>query len=133
MAVTGSMGGLGSIVSWGISPNARQNITSAVNGIVTSWSSSLNYEKADCRNEVGSKIGEVVYDYGFSARATVQVATSVKVPPPTTVVTVGTVQYVVTGGEVAEENQNFRKINLTLEASGYRFTPQVADNSFNNA
>lgn len=127
---------LGTTVSWGVSASPRQGIKSLnsgiSNGIVTSWNCTTNYEKADCRNEVGSKIGEVVYDYAHSARATIQCAAGTNCPPPTTVITINEVQFHVVSAETSESNQDYHKMSVTLEASGYKFTPALADSSFNN-
>ena len=129
--MAGTVGGLaqsavlGTTVSWGVSQAPRT-------AIVTSWSCTTNYEKSDCRNEVGSKIGEVVYDYAYSARAVVQCAAGTKIPPVGTLITVNGVQFHVVTGETSESNQDYHKISLTLEASGYKFTPELADSQFNN-
>lgn len=138
--MAGTVGGLaqsavlGTTVSWGVSQAPRTAIKSGgfSNGIVTSWSCTTNYEKSDCRNEVGSKIGEVVYDYAYSARAVVQCAAGTKIPPVGTLITVNGVQFHVVTGETSESNQDYHKISLTLEASGYKFTPELADSQFNN-
>lgn len=125
---------LGNTVSWGIHGSARTNIKDAIygNGIVTAWSCRVAYDKSDCRNEVGSKIGEVVYDYSYSARATLQCSSSTRLPEPTTIITINGVKFHVVDAELAESNQDFCKINVSLEASGYQFTPELADSSFNN-
>lgn len=126
---------LGTNVSWGVSASARSGIKSIngfANGIVTSWSCTTNYEKADCRNEVGSRIGEVVYDYAYSARATVQCASGTKPPAPTTLINVNDVEFHVVSAEESESNQDYTKISISLEASGYKFTPALADSNFNN-
>ena len=138
--MAGTVGGLaqsavlGTTVSWGVSQAPRTAIKGVgfSNGIVTSWSCTTNYEKSDCRNEVGSKIGEVVYDYAYSARAVVQCAAGTKIPPVGTLITVNGVQFYVVTGETSESNQDYHKISLTLEASGYKFAPQLADSQFNN-
>lgn len=126
---------LGTNVSWGVSAGPRgaiKGVSNFSNGIVTGWNCTTSYEKSDCRNEVGSKIGEVVYDYAYSARAVVQCAAGTKIPAVGTLITVNGVQFHVVTGETSESNQDYHKISLTLEASGYKFTPALADSQFNN-
>lgn len=126
---------LGTNVSWGVGASARQGIKSITgfsNGIVTGWDCTTSYEKSDCRNEVGSKIGEVVYDYAYSARATVQCASGTKPPEPTTLITINGIEFHVVNSEESESNQDYCKISISMEASGYKFTPALADSSFTN-
>lgn len=116
---------IGTLVSWGIASNHRS--IGSVQGIVVGWSENKSYEKADCRNEVGSRIGEVVYDVGYSVRATVQVKHGTELPAPATTITVGGRVYRFVSGEVSESNQDYTKLSMNLEASFYNFTPTTAE------
>ena len=125
MATGSSSNLIGSVVSWGISEDHRY--LGNLQGIVVGWNENKGYEKADCRNEVGSKIGEVVYDVTYSVRATIQIRHGVEIPTPSTVLTINNKVYRYVSGDVTESNQDYTKISVTLEASAYDFTPVVAE------
>lgn len=116
---------IGTTVSWGIANN-HYNVGN-IKGIVVGWRENKGYEKADCRNEVGSKIGESVYDVTYAATATIQCQHGTEVPTATTLISVGNRTYRVVNGEVTESNQDYTKISLNLEASAYNFTPTLAE------
>lgn len=141
--MAGSTGGLemqmtGSIASWGVQQRVRTGLKAVNNirGVITSWSDNKEYVKAPCINEVGSRIGEMIYDYHKAGEAVIQVGADVAVPPFNTTITINdglqSVEFRVISGRITESNQDYRKLALNIEAWGYKFTPQLADSNFNN-
>lgn len=135
--MAGSSSGLetsmtGAVASWGVQQDVRTGIKRIVSGIVLGWDKNGEFVEAPCHNEVGSRIGSVIYDLHRSGTANIQVGASTEVPNIGTVVNIKNVQFIVKGGRVTESNQDWRKIALQLEAWGYKFVPVEADNNFDN-
>ena len=142
LKMAGSTGALeiqmtGANASWGVQQRVRNGIkTNNITGVVTSWNDNKEYVKAPCLNEVGSRIGEMVYDFHKSGEAVIQVGSQVSVPAFNTIISINdglqTVEFRVISGRITESNQDYRRMALQIEAWGYKFTPQLADSNFNN-
>lgn len=97
--------------TWGVT-----STVGAVSGVVTDLSVTTEAQQQPEYNETGAVIGVVQYDKRISATATIQVASSVSAPGVGTAVTIGTQTYYVTSATVIQNNKDFRKIQLSLEA-----------------
>ena len=99
------------LATWGVT-----DTVSAVSGVVTDLSVTTEAQQQPEYNETGAVIGVVQYDKRLSATATIQVASSVSAPDVGTAVTIGSQTYYVTSATVLQNNKDFRKIQLSLEA-----------------
>ena len=97
--------------TWGVT-----DTVGTVSGVVTDLSVTTEAQQQPEYNEKGAVIGVVQYDKRLSATATIQVARSVSAPDVGTAVTIGTQTYYVTSATVLQNNKDFRKIQLSLEA-----------------
>lgn len=97
--------------TWGVS-----STVSAVSGVVTDLSVTTEAQQQPEYNEKGAVIGVVQYDKRLSATATIQVASSVSAPDVGAAVTIGNQTYYVTSVTTLQNNKDFRKIQLSLEA-----------------
>lgn len=97
--------------TWGVT-----DTVGTVSGVVTDLSVTTEAQQQPEYNEKGAVIGVVQYDKRLSATATIQVASSVSAPGVGTAVTIGSQTYYVTSATVLQNNKDFRKIQLSLEA-----------------
>ena len=97
--------------TWGVT-----STVGTVSGVVTDLSVTTEAQQQPEYNEKGAVIGVVQYDKRLSATATIQVSSSVSAPDVGTAVTIGTQTYYVTSATVIQNNKDFRKIQLSLEA-----------------
>lgn len=99
------------IASWGVTGSAT-----GVTGIITSIEDGAEYIMAPEHNELGQVVKQTAYDTQYSATFTVEVAAGTNVPSKTTQVTVnGRSMYVKTARKL-EDNNNYRRIQITAEA-----------------
>lgn len=97
--------------TWGVT-----DTLGTVSGVVTDLSVTTEAQQQPEYNEKGAVIGVVQYDKRLSATATIQVSSSVSAPDVGTAVNIGNQTYYVTSVTTLQNNKDFRKIQLTLEA-----------------
>ncbi|MGN0890764.1 MAG: hypothetical protein ACI4W7_03840 [Candidatus Spyradenecus sp.] len=113
--------------TWGVTSSV-----SAVSGVVTDLSVTTEAQQQPEYNEKGAVIGVVQYDKRLSATATIQVASTVSAPEVGAAVTIGSQTYYVTSATTLQNNKDFRKIQLSLEAwekCTEVFTPAASSDS----
>ena len=113
------------VASWGVADEHRQlGFTGLNTGVVTSWDENQQNELAPLYNEVGSKIGETIYDKTFSVTCTIQVKLTAQSPKAGEGISVRSADgktryYFVQGCRLSEQNRDYRKFTLTLNSSYY--------------
>lgn len=105
--------------SWGVSDSVATGITNIVSGVVTDFDETAENVLAQEQNEIGSTIGQILYDQHFTANMTIQVAAGTEKPDAGAQITIGGKQYYVTSSRVTENNTSFRKIAVTAERYTY--------------
>lgn len=117
---------IGSTVSWGVSAKYT-NLPSSIDGVVVGVNLNKGVESAPCRNELGTKIGEAVYDITYSGSITVQVGAGVGIESVKLfdrIQVSGGGNFRVKNCELTESNQDYKKFRLQVESSAvdYGFT-----------
>jgi len=113
---------VGAQVSWGVQDSVSNGIQNVVQGVVTGFSRDREAMTAPCENEIGQRIGERVYDYHAVGDTTVMVAAGTKTPASSSKIAIEGVNYICRRARIVENNKDYRKISLTLEAFGVDFS-----------
>jgi len=111
--------GVGSTITWGISPTLRDQVKSSMQsngGVVLSWNADKEAIAAPCENEIGQRIGERVYDYHKTSDMTFQIPAGTKPPAMLTKVSIEGVQWIIRNIRETENNRDYKKFSARLEA-----------------
>ena len=99
------------IASWGVTGSAT-----GVQGIITSIEDGAEYIMAPEHNEIGQVVKQTLYDTQKTATFTVEVAANTNIPSKGTPVTVNNQQMYVKTARKLEDNNSYRRIQITAEA-----------------
>lgn len=91
--------------------------------VVTDYSETDEPQHQYEYDQKGSVVGDTVYDRRRSISCTVQVPKEVEHPQSGTVLTIGDKGYIVINVNVIQNNQSYRKVQLTLERWTNDVTP----------
>ena len=125
MAVAGVS--VGSQISWGVVRGQAGKSFVGGTGVVVGFNSNRQSTKSQCRNEMGSVIGERIYDFDFSAGINIQIPSNFQPPSATQIVQLGGKSYMVDSCELVESNTNFMIFNIRLHAYANTFTPVIVE------
>ena len=125
MAVAGVS--IGSQISWGVVKGQDGKRFVGGTGVVVGFNSNRQSTKSQCRNEMGSVIGERIYDFDFAAGINVQIPVNFTAPSATQIVQLGNKSYMVDSCELVESNTNFMIFNMRLHAYANTFTPVLVE------
>lgn len=125
MAVAGVS--IGSQISWGVVKGQDGKRFVGGMGVVVGFNSNRQSTKSQCRNEMGSVIGERVYDFDFAAGINVQIPVNFTAPSATQIVQLGYKSYMVDSCELVESNTNFMIFNMRLHAYANTFVPILVE------
>ena len=106
MAVTNN-----GIASWGVTGSVT-----GVSGIITSIEDGTEYIMAPEHNEIGQVVKQTKYDTQYSATFTVEVAAGTNIPAANSTVTVNSRTMYVKNARKLEDNNSYRRIQITAEA-----------------
>lgn len=99
------------VASWGVTGSAT-----GVTGIITSIEDGAEYIMAPEHNEIGQVVKQTKYDTQYSATFTVEVAAGTDIPNATTQVSVNSHTMYVKNARKLEDNNSYRRIQITAEA-----------------
>lgn len=116
------------VASWGILNGHIDPASSVVSGIVTSVDLTNEQVAADEHNELGQVIGHAIYDTKKSGRIGFMVSSTelkkaiaifgtggASATPTKKTLTLDTETYNISSAEVVESNQDYMKVNLSVE------------------
>ncbi len=99
------------IASWGVTGSAT-----GVTGIITSIEDGAEYIMAPEHNEIGQVVKQTLYDTQKTATFTVEVAANTNIPSKGTTVNVNNQTMYVKTARKLEDNNSYRRIQITAEA-----------------